>query len=114
MWSYFTAALPCRRVACFPGVTSSSRSDRISRFAGRVSRPVSFRFKEGYWGGPERRQFGLIAEEVAEVMPELVQFDREGKPKSVRYEMLTSLLLNELQRQQRELAALREEIAARD
>ena len=43
-------------------------------------------------------QFGLIAEEVARILPELVQFDAEGKPLAVFYHLLTPLLLAELQR----------------
>ena len=43
----------------------------------------------------------LIAEEVAEVAPELVVRDAEGEPYSVRYHVLPSMLLNEVQKQQR-------------
>ena len=39
--------------------------------------------------------FGLIAEEVAKVSPELVTPDREGKPQTVRYEAINAMLLNE-------------------
>lgn len=55
-------------------------------------RPVSFNWK------PERggqRDFGLIAEEAAKIFPFLVSNDQEGKPFSVRYELLSVLLLNE-------------------
>jgi hypothetical protein len=64
-------------------------------------RPVSFRFK----GKTEDKpiQYGLLAEEVAEVMPELVVSDGEGQPYLVRYHVLIPLLLNELQRAEREL-----------
>jgi hypothetical protein len=44
--------------------------------------------------------YGLVAEEVAAVAPHLVTYDDEGKPNSVRYRLLTPLLLNELQEQQ--------------
>ncbi len=68
-------------------------------------RPVSFRFKEEIdpIGVP---QYGLIAEEVAEVAPELVLTDESGDPQVVRYELLTPLLLNELQRQQETIGQL--------
>ncbi len=46
-------------------------------------------------------QFGLIAEEVAEVFPELVTLDGEGRAYAVKYRFLPSLLLNELQKQAR-------------
>ena len=43
----------------------------------------------------------MIAEEVAEVLPELAVFDAEGRPVSVKYRQLSTLLLNELQRKHR-------------
>ena len=48
-------------------------------------------------------QFGLIAEEVAAVYPELVTHSLTGEVQSVRYQELIALLLNELQRQHRDL-----------
>ena len=51
-------------------------------------------------------QFGLIAEEVAEVFPELVVSDAEGKTETVHYETLNVLLLNELQKQQQRIELL--------
>ena len=45
-------------------------------------------------------EYGLIAKEVAEVAPELVALDAAGEPYSVRYHVLPSLLLNEMQQQQ--------------
>jgi hypothetical protein len=63
-------------------------------------RPVAFRFRQHVASDPETPlEFGLIAEEVAEVFPELVVFDEEGKPQTVKYHLLSSLLLGELQRQ---------------
>jgi len=41
----------------------------------------------------------LVAEEVEQVYPELVTYGIDGKIESVRYSMLTSMLLNELQKQ---------------
>ena len=57
-------------------------------------RPVTFRYK------PEMRatnapQFGLIAEEVAEVNPDLVTHDARGELSTVRYEAVNAMLLNE-------------------
>jgi hypothetical protein len=40
-------------------------------------------------------QFGLVAEEVAKVNPDLVARDAEGKPYTVRYEAVNAMLLNE-------------------
>ena len=64
-------------------------------------RPVTFRYKQEHVGGEGADEYGLIAEEVAEVAPELVAYDDEGEPYSVRYHVLPSLLLNEVQKQQR-------------
>jgi len=56
--------------------------------------PVSFRYKKEV--DPARSLcFGLIAEEVAEVNPNLVTLDCEGKPETVRYEAINAMLLNE-------------------
>lgn len=75
-------------------------------------RPVSFRYKSEFAHGGERPlEFGLIAEEVAEVMPELVVYDEEGRPGTVRYQHLIPLLLNELQEQQRAIARLSSQVA---
>jgi len=55
-------------------------------------KPVSFRYKVHKDCTP---QFGLIAEEVAVVNPDLVIYDRDGKPYTVRYDAVNALLLNE-------------------
>ena len=70
-------------------------------------RPVSFRYLLGHGDNGQALQYGLIAEEVAEIYPELVVRDKEGRPSSMRYDVLPAMLLNELQRQQREIAELR-------
>jgi hypothetical protein len=62
-------------------------------------RPVTFYYKPDYAKGDHTLQFGLIAEEVAAVYPELVANDKDGNPYAVRYQYLTSMLLNEVQRQ---------------
>jgi hypothetical protein len=66
-------------------------------------RPVTFRYREAVVNGEAIDEYGLIAEEVAKVAPELVTFDAEGDPYSVRYHILPSLLLNQNQKQQRTL-----------
>jgi Chaperone of endosialidase len=57
-------------------------------------KPVTFRYKNDIdpAGTP---QFGLVAEEVEKVKPELVVRDKEGKPYSVRYDQVNAMLLNE-------------------
>ncbi len=72
-------------------------------------RPVTFAYKPEIdpAGIP---QYGLIAEEVAEVAPDLVIYDDVGDPYTVRYEQLVPLLLNELQRLNERVAALEAEV----
>ena len=67
-------------------------------------RPVSFVYREDHGGDGRTVEYGLIAEEVADVAPELVAFGEDGAPYSVRYHLLTPMLLAELQRQQRTIA----------
>jgi endosialidase-like protein len=61
-------------------------------------RPVTFHYKSDETNRPE---FGLIAEEVAEVNPDLVVHDKEGKPYSVRYDAVNAMLLNEFLKEHR-------------
>lgn len=57
-------------------------------------KPVSFRYKKDI--DPEAiPQFGLLAEDVAKVDPDLVARDEGGKPYTVRYEAVNAMLLNE-------------------
>jgi hypothetical protein len=69
-------------------------------------RPVRFRYKLQHDDPSRPLQDGLVAEEVAEVFPELVYPGPDGAPYSVRYHLLSVLLLNELQRPEREIAEL--------
>ena len=57
-------------------------------------KPVSFRYNEQY-DATQTLAFGLIAEEVAEVYPDLVGRNPKGEPESVRYEQINAMLLNE-------------------
>jgi len=56
--------------------------------------PVTFRYKKQFdaVGAP---QFGLVAEDVEKVNPDLIVRDKEGKPYSVRYDQVNAMLLNE-------------------
>ena len=65
-------------------------------------RPVTFRYKADPRGTV---QYGLIAEEVARVYPELVIHDKLGRVTAVRYDQLAPMLLNEVQKQQTEKTA---------
>jgi Chaperone of endosialidase len=65
-------------------------------------RPVKFQYK----ADPQATQrYGLIAEEVATVYPELVVRDANGRIDGVRYDELAPMLLNELQKQERKIDA---------
>jgi hypothetical protein len=57
-------------------------------------KPVSFRYHKQY-DATQTVAFGLIAEEVAEVAPDLVGRNEKGEPESVRYEQVNAMLLNE-------------------
>ena len=80
-------------------------------------KPVTFRYKKGI--DPEvRQQFGLVAEKVEKVNPNLVVHDKEGKPYSVRYDQVNAMLLNEflkehgrLEEQQATIADLKSTVA---
>jgi hypothetical protein len=51
--------------------------------------------------------FGLIAEEVADIVPELVSFDSSNEPYSVKYQMITVLLLKEIQDLKKEIDVIK-------
>jgi hypothetical protein len=65
-----------------------------------ILKPVTFRYKKEI-DPTAIRQFGLIAEEVAEQNPDLVTRDADGKPETVRYEAVNAMLLNEFLKQHR-------------
>jgi hypothetical protein len=63
-------------------------------------KPVTFRYKHEL--DPDSNpQFGLVAEEVEKVDPDLVARDDEGKPYTVRYEAVNAMLLNEFLKEHR-------------
>lgn len=63
-------------------------------------RPVTFRYKKPTDEGKGLLQYGLVAEEVAQVYPDLVVYGKDGQVETVQYQKLDVLLLNELQKQQ--------------
>lgn len=85
-------------------------------------RPVSFRYKkyvgeaiaEGEDPAGLPRTYGLIAEEVAKVFPDLVVYGKDGKPETVKYRLLAPLLLNELQKEHWRAIADEAELARLD
>jgi len=66
-------------------------------------KPVRFHYKNDAKRSP---RFGLIAEEVAEIDPSLVAFDKERKPYSVRYDQVNAMLLNEFLKEHRKVQKL--------
>jgi hypothetical protein len=63
-------------------------------------KPVTFRYKKEI-DPAGTSQFGLVAEEVDQVNPDLVVRDKDGKPYSVRYEAVNAMLLNEFLKEHR-------------
>jgi hypothetical protein len=79
--------------------------------------PVTFRYKKDF-DPTGTAQFGLVAEDVAKVNPDLVVRDKEGKPYSVRYDQVNAMLLNEFLKEHRKneqqgatIAQLKQEFA---
>ena len=89
------------------GTTSSSRRfkkqikpmDQASESI-HALKPVTFHYKSDATGTP---QFGLIAEEVAEVNPDLVVRDENGEIYTVRYDAVNAMLLNEFLKAHRQI-----------
>ena len=66
-------------------------------------KPVTFHYKSDASGTP---QFGLIAEEVADVNPDLVVRDKDGEIYTVRYDAVNAMLLNEFLKEHRKVEQL--------
>jgi len=75
-------------------------------------KPVSFRYNKAY-DTTQTIAFGLIAEEVAEVAPDLVGRNPEGQPESVRYEQINAMLLNEFLKEHRKVEELKKNFEAK-
>jgi hypothetical protein len=73
-------------------------------------RPVTFRYKKEI-DPTGITQFGLVAEEVEKVNPELVVRDSEGKPYTVRYDAVNAMLLNEFLKEHRKVVAVESGVA---
>jgi hypothetical protein len=74
-------------------------------------KPVTFRYKQSI--DPDHRgQFGLVAEEVEKIKPDLVVRDKEGKPYSVRYDQVNAMLLNEFLKEHHKVDKLEATVAS--
>jgi hypothetical protein len=97
--------------------TSSARFKEAIRPMDKASeailalKPVTFRYKHEFdpKGIP---QFGLVAEQVEKVNPDLVARDEQGKPYTVRYEAVNAMLLNEFLKEHNTVQELKNEVAA--
>ena len=74
-------------------------------------RPVTFRYKQPFADGSKPIQYGLIAEEVAEVYPDMVTRSADGQLETVKYQVLGPMLLNEVQRLHKQNRALEERLS---
>ena len=98
-------------------MTSSKRFKEDIQQIGTVSEalfalePVKFRYKKEI-DPAGRSQFGLVAEDVEKVNPDLVVRDKEGKPYSVRYDQVNTMLLNEFLKEHRKVEQMQKQIDA--
>jgi hypothetical protein len=96
-------------------MTSSRRFKDDIRPIGKASealytlKPVAFHYKKAI--DPSGiSQFGLVAEDVEKVNPDLIVRDEEGKPYSVRYEQVNAMLLNEFLKEHQKVDAQQKQI----
>ena len=75
-------------------------------------RPVTYRYQRPYADGSKPIDYGLIAEEVAEVYPDLVVKGADGQIETVQYQKLTPMLLNEVQKDHEIILSLQAQVAA--
>jgi len=73
-------------------------------------KPVSFQYKKEI-DPAGISQFGLVAEEVEKVNPDLIVRDKEGKPYTVRYDQVNAMLLNEFLKEHRTVQELKSTVA---
>src|SRR5260370_34931256 len=73
-------------------------------------KPVSYRFKKEI-DQTQSLDYGLIAEDVAEVDPNLTNRNRDGQIETVRYNAINAMLLNKFMKEHRTAQELKKEIA---
>jgi Chaperone of endosialidase len=73
-------------------------------------KPVSFRYKKEF-DPAGASQLGLVAEDVEKVNPDLIIRDKDGKPYTVRYEQINTMLLNEFLKEHRKVEKLEATVA---
>jgi hypothetical protein len=87
----------------------ASRASSGSGLPGRIPtrfslRPVAFRYKKEI-DPAAIQQFGLVAEDVGKVNPDLVGRGSDGRPQTVRYEQINAMLLNEFLKEHKKVEA---------
>jgi hypothetical protein len=98
-------------------VSSSRRFKQDIQDMGEASsglmklRPVTYRYKQPYADGSKPIDYGLIAEEVEDVYPDLVAHTADGQVETVQYQKLNAMLLNEVQKQFHEIETLKARLA---
>ncbi len=75
-------------------------------------RPVTYRYTQAFANGAKPIDYGLIAEEVEEVYPDLVAHLKNGEVETVQYHKINAMLLNEVQKQHREITDLKARLEA--
>ena len=73
-------------------------------------KPITFRYKPGV-DATDLPQFGLSAEEVAKANRDLVTYDGEGKPFTVRYDAINAMVLNEFLKEHKKVQQLEATVA---
>ena len=92
-------------------VTSSKRFKEDIKSMDKASEailalnPVTFRYKKEI-DRTGKSQFGLVAEEVEKVNPDLVMYGKDGKPYTVRYDQVNAMLLNEFLKEHKKVQKL--------
>lgn len=99
-------------------INSSRRYKRDIQDMGDASsglmrlRPVTYRYEQAYADGSTPVDYGLIAEEVDQVYPNLVAHLANGEIETVQYHKINAMLLNEVQKQHRQIEDQRAELNA--
>jgi hypothetical protein len=75
-------------------------------------RPVTYRYQQPYADGSKPIDYGLIAEEVEEIYPDLVAHLADGEVETVQYQKVNAMLLNEVQKQHRTIEELKARLDA--
>ena len=101
--AFFAGAVAVFQIMAFDIADMSASTADLMRL-----RPVTFRYLARGEGAP--LQYGLIAEEVADVYPEMVTRNKNGEADAVMYQFLAPMLLNQVQRQQRRIEQLEERL----